>query len=334
MPNPQISLLIPVYKVEAYLQRCIDSVLSQDFTDWEMILVDDGSPDKCPEICERNASKDNRIKVIHKINGGLVSARRAGFAVAKGEYIMHLDSDDYLMPNALNILYNIAIEGDYDIVKGCNRRFHDVEQENENVERPQLRNVTIKGAENYLLALIRSEILPYLWGGLYRRSLFSNELFAEVESVSINEDFITNIGIWKNVRQYTTVDDVVYSYYINPQSMMQKTVISHKHIDKIGELMLSLTQSANEDIKRLILQNRIASHIRCFFHPEVEWNEKQYRNAVSFLQEGNNEKEIRTMMDVKFLKFINYKPLYRIYRTVYNFMFLYLRLRGHRRKVI
>ncbi len=94
LASPFLSVVIPVYKVEDYLERCVNSVLNQDFKDFEIILVDDGSPDKCPEICDSLAEKDNRITVIHKQNGGLSSARNAGIENAKGEYISFLDSDD------------------------------------------------------------------------------------------------------------------------------------------------------------------------------------------------------------------------------------------------
>ena len=83
--NTKISILVPVYNVEQYLPRCIESVLTQDFQDWEIILVDDGSPDKCPQICDEYAKKDKRIRVVHKVNGGLVSARLAGFEASVGK---------------------------------------------------------------------------------------------------------------------------------------------------------------------------------------------------------------------------------------------------------
>ena len=91
-----ISVIVPVYKVEKYLHRCIDSVLAQTFTDFELILVDDGSPDNCGKICEEYAEKDERIHVIHKENGGLSSARNAGLDIATGDYIVFIDSDDYV----------------------------------------------------------------------------------------------------------------------------------------------------------------------------------------------------------------------------------------------
>lgn len=94
--NPLVSVIIPVYKVEQFLSKCINSVLSQTFSDYEIILVDDGSPDNCPEICDDYVKKYNRIKVIHKINGGLSDARNAGLEKATGKYVLFLDSDDFL----------------------------------------------------------------------------------------------------------------------------------------------------------------------------------------------------------------------------------------------
>ena len=101
------SVIVPVYKVEKYLSPCIESVLNQTFSDLELILVDDGSPDNCPKICDNYAQKDARIKVIHKPNGGLVSARQAGIKIASGDYIFNLDSDDLIENDTLECAYNI-----------------------------------------------------------------------------------------------------------------------------------------------------------------------------------------------------------------------------------
>lgn len=95
---PQISVIVPVYNVEKYLHRCVDSILTQTFSDFELILVDDGSPDNCGKICDEYVQKDKRIKVVHKKNGGLSSARNAGMKVATGEYILFCDSDDFVHP--------------------------------------------------------------------------------------------------------------------------------------------------------------------------------------------------------------------------------------------
>lgn len=99
--SPFLSIIVPVYNVEKYLHECVDSILGQDFTDFELILVDDGSPDNCPAICDEYAEKDNRVIVIHKENGGLSSARNAGIDICKGEYIWFIDSDDYIREDCL-----------------------------------------------------------------------------------------------------------------------------------------------------------------------------------------------------------------------------------------
>ena len=115
--TPYFSIILPVYNVETYLERCIQSVLGQSFRDYELILVDDGSRDASPEICETYASKYEQIRVIHKPNGGLASARNAGLEIASGEYIWWVDSDDYIEPGALEILYESSRGTEPDIVK-------------------------------------------------------------------------------------------------------------------------------------------------------------------------------------------------------------------------
>lgn len=110
MGQPVFSIVVPVYKVEKYIRTCVDSLLHQDFDDYEIILVDDGSPDSCPDICDEYARKNENIKVVHKENGGLVSARNAGLKVASGEYVFYVDSDDSLKSGALKIMWEKAIE--------------------------------------------------------------------------------------------------------------------------------------------------------------------------------------------------------------------------------
>lgn len=110
-----ISVIIPIYKVEAYLEKCIESVRNQTYKDMEIILVDDGSPDGCGKICDRYQEQDKRIKVLHKENGGLSDARNKGLDIAAGEYILFVDSDDYIHPQMLEILYRNMQEADADI---------------------------------------------------------------------------------------------------------------------------------------------------------------------------------------------------------------------------
>lgn len=116
MENPKVSIIVPIYNVEKYLDRCMESLLNQTLNDIEIIMVDDGSPDNCPRMCDEYANKDNRIKVIHKKNAGLGLARNSGLEVAKGEYVAFVDSDDYVDCNMYEALYNKAKENKVDAV--------------------------------------------------------------------------------------------------------------------------------------------------------------------------------------------------------------------------
>ena len=116
--KPLITIIIPVYKVEDYLDKCVESVVNQTYKNLEIILVDDGSPDNCPKMCDDWAKKDKRIKVIHKENGGLSDARNKGIDIAKGEFITFIDSDDYVENNYVEFLYNLVRENHAEISMG------------------------------------------------------------------------------------------------------------------------------------------------------------------------------------------------------------------------
>ena len=110
-----ISVIIPVYRVEQYLRRCVDSVLAQTYSRIQVILVDDGSPDDCPAICDAYAAKDDRVQVIHQENAGLSGARNAGIEAAEGQYLAFVDSDDYLAPEFLECLYRACVDTGSDL---------------------------------------------------------------------------------------------------------------------------------------------------------------------------------------------------------------------------
>ena len=118
MNAPLISIIIPIYKVEQYLRRCLDSIINQTYTNLDIVLVDDGSPDKSPQICDDYAAKDNRITVIHKKNGGLSDARNAGLDICKGKFISFVDSDDWVDANYVKALFDLLTETNTDIAIG------------------------------------------------------------------------------------------------------------------------------------------------------------------------------------------------------------------------
>ena len=128
--KPLISVIVPVYNVERYLPRCIESILKQTYTNFELILVDDGTPDRSGIICDRYAEKDSRIRVIHKENGGVSTARNAGIDAAKGEWITFVDSDDWVSVKYLELLAECLDQNDYDLIVGAkeNRGVHIISQ--------------------------------------------------------------------------------------------------------------------------------------------------------------------------------------------------------------
>jgi glycosyltransferase involved in cell wall biosynthesis len=199
-----ISVIVPVYKVEPYIRRCIDSVLAQTFTDFECILVDDGSPDNCPAICDEYAEWDKRFRVIHKEkNEGLPKARKSGLDAAISGFVFHLDSDDWIEPTALELLYRKQQETGADIVMGGFREIwpHGV------------RKFKCHKKDNETNALVYFLLNEdkYMFGKLYRKSLFNHYL---IPDTSIMEDVMVNIQIFSTISQneLQTMDCIIYNY--------------------------------------------------------------------------------------------------------------------------
>lgn len=230
--NIKVSVIVPVYNVEQYLCRCVDSIISQTLKDIEIILVDDGSPDNSPKMCDEYALKDSRIKVIHKVNGGLSSARNAGMKIAQGDYIFFVDSDDWLDENGLELLYNKAFEYDVDFVRyrAIRTGWPGLEYNSPCIlETPR----EIAGGY-YSKDRIINEIYPKLiiteeitmgpivgaWGSLYKRSLLiDNDIFF-YEDIKLSEDMIFSARVVTSSNSFYYIEDAcVYHYFFNPNSI-------------------------------------------------------------------------------------------------------------------
>lgn len=226
---PQISVIVPIYNVEAYLKRCVDSIIEQTFTDFELILVDDGSPDRCGEICDQYAETDRRVKVIHKENGGLSDARNAGIDIAKGIYLSFIDSDDWVEDTFLEVLYTEAEKNSADISVV---NYHE-EYENVRREAKQVDNRILTGIEalNYLY---RPNHLA-IYSCIVCNKLFKKELFDNIRFPvgKLNEDsFTIHKLLYKADRICFTGNDL-YCYYQRNNSIMHET-FSEKRLDEYG----------------------------------------------------------------------------------------------------
>ena len=239
---PTISVIVPVYKVEPYLSRCIDSILSQTFTDFELILVDDGSPDNCGKICDEYAQKDNRIQVIHKENGGLSSARNAGidwvFSNSNSDFFTFIDSDDTIKSNYLYTLYNYAQENDADIVS-CKaiRVYNDDELKTamNTLTKQNQPHMFYCGKDACInLYKANSKISISSCTKLYKRDLFRNIRFPVGK---IHEDQAVVPLLIYSAKKVVAADDVIYCYYCNSESIMGKTFCP-KRFDDVDALQI------------------------------------------------------------------------------------------------
>lgn len=212
--EPVISVIIPVYKVEKYIHRCVDSVLAQTFTDFEVILVDDGSPDDCGKICDAYAEKDDRIRVIHQVNQGLSAARNSGISQAAGEYLYFIDSDDYMDPASLEILLNLAEKEGADYVIGGHHRVEpDGSTPNHSAEWPD-----VKDTEDIRIALLRNKIPNFAWGRLSKRSLWDDLSFPV--GVLVEDMYVTAKLAYKAKKVILTKEPLYYYSNENAGSIM------------------------------------------------------------------------------------------------------------------
>lgn len=191
--SPKISIIIPVYNTEQYLPRCLDSVLSQSFTDFELLLVDDGSTDESGAICDAYAERDVRLVVLHKENGGVSSARNLGMKEAKGEWICFVDSDDELLAGGLQTMVD-GVSNEVDMVMAG---YYELEGESLQTDTSSFGKEGIIDRNEALLMMYPSADMPYMgypWGKLFKRTLVSNNEVSFDEHIRIKEDtlFVVN----------------------------------------------------------------------------------------------------------------------------------------------
>lgn len=203
---PEISVIVPVYKVEKYLEPCVESILRQTFENFELILVDDGSPDNCGKICDEYATKDNRVVVIHQKNQGLSCARNTGIAAAQGRFLCFVDSDDLVAPDYCEVLFERLSKSDADFSVCGVCRFQDGEtpdpKDREDVGR-------ISGYEFLKIQMERKSEFG-VWNKLYRRELFDRMCFMPGR---VNEDVIFSADLMRNCRKGAVISGRELLFY-------------------------------------------------------------------------------------------------------------------------
>lgn len=238
-----ISIIVPIYKVEKYLDRCINSILNQTFTDFELILVDDGSPDRCGDICDEYAKKDKRIKVIHKENGGLSDARNSGLDVATGKFVAFIDSDDFIHKDMYMILYNAIIDSKSDISQCKFKYFFKEDELNKNIINDG--NYKIYNNIDAIEEVIENKNLNVnVWNKLYKKELFNDIRFPKGK---IHEDEFVTYKVFYKASSISFVDKELYYYFSNDLGIMKNININSRFdwieaIEERNKFLLSIKE--------------------------------------------------------------------------------------------
>ncbi len=234
-----ISLIVPIFKVEKYLDRCIESIVNQTYKNLEIILIDDGSPDKCGDICDEWAQKDTRIKVIHKVNGGVSSARNAGLDIATGEYVAFIDPDDYVSLDMFEYIINEIDDPQIDIVE---YNVYNV-IENEFVENRS--TLKIYNSFDEILLAMFSLYLSTGINKLYRRSIIGDVRY-NCEFV-VAEDALFFVECCKNAKKLKCLEKPVY-YYVHHDSSMTHKPFHDRMFDFFNVLDYIATYCSDERV--------------------------------------------------------------------------------------
>lgn len=246
MANQLISVIVPIYMIDRYVGICIESLLNQTYRNLEIILVDDGSKDRCSEICDLYASKDKRIVVIHKENGGLVSARKAGVLAATGKYIGFVDGDDWVGPGFYQSLYNAISQNDCDVaIAGFSRDLFSQTKSIYNTipsgyyEGNELKNVfgeMISYGDFY-----RHGISTYHWNKLFKREVILKHQLEISDDVSIGEDAVVVYATLLDCKRICITDNCAYHYRQREDSMLKSSVDLEKELIRVRALYNNLS---------------------------------------------------------------------------------------------
>ena len=258
--KPKISIIVPVYNVEQYLRRCIDSILNQSFTDFELLLIDDGSKDSSGEICDEYVARDSRIRVFHKENGGVSSARNLGLDNAMGEYITFVDADDYLLCNTIT---DKIFNEKFDLIQ--------LNRSSGSYLRKIRKNIICnKITSNKVFLVYTYEI----WGKVIKREIIGKTRFDK--TLSIGEDILFNIMILDKIKNFILfTDSGGYFYNINEYSVMNRT----PNVNKDCLMLISL-------IQKYLLENpcsKVALYTLLTYKIDYRNKDGNYYNSLGFI---------------------------------------------------
>lgn len=299
--RPLISIIVPIYKVERYLERCIESIVKQTYHNLEIILVDDGSPDSCPSICDIWKGRDKRIKVIHKVNGGLSEARNVGIEVATGEWIAFIDSDDYIEATYIEDMYDAGIRTNVDIIE-CGVLF--VNEEGKILRDRSIKTeVTLSKIEALKQLIIEKGVYQTVWNKLYKSRIIKNIKF---EVGRQHEDDFWTYQIIDQVDRITILPKNLY-YYLQREKSIMGNGYTLKRLDGLearNDRMKFLKKYSELDI---LLQQKMI--LDCMWHYQCVCRTlkgDEYKKAVSVIYDIIKNIPVKILIKFDLTKRYNY----------------------------
>lgn len=322
MINDLISVVVPVYNVEKYLKKCVASILNQSYKNLEIILVDDGSPDNCPKICDEFSKKDKRIKVIHKKNGGLSDARNAGISVAKGSYITFIDSDDYIEKNYVEILYNSILVNNSDIAIGSHVVLYDTGLKIDK----STGDSYVSNTKEILEKILYDEIDISAWAKLYKINLFKNIKYPKGR---LFEDTATTYLLVDSAKSISVISKPIYNYVIRNTSITNCS-FSKKKMDLIlsTEEMRDYVLNKYPDLKKGCNRRMMWAYLSTL--SQLAMSKKQYieeekfilkyirKNGFSILFDRRAKSRDKFGVITSFFGFKTYKFMWNLYKKMSN----------------
>lgn len=274
--NPLISVIVPIYNVEKYLSRCVDSIINQTYKNLEIILVDDGSPDNCPKMCDDYAEKDSRIKVVHKKNGGLSDARNAGMTVASGEYISYIDSDDYVAVDFFEILLNTIQKENSDIAECGVVKFYEDNRFDDFADDLSVKTYETQDALSALIA--ENPFHQHVWNKLYKTELVKDIPYAVGK---LNEDEFWTYQVFGKAQKISKVNKIMYFYFQRNSSIMG-VGFNIRRLDAL-EGKANRQKYIEKNFPALSVQSKIDLYGSCMF---------AYQSVLKFMSGADKKKAL------------------------------------------
>lgn len=247
------SIIVPIYKVEKYIRQCVDSILAQTFPDFELILVDDGSPDNCPKICDEYAEKDKRVKVIHLVNSGVVIARQTGVNNANGEYLLFVDGDDSIAFNCLEVIAKYAY---VDVIRfGFYREKpsgYEKTPISERVGYYSKGDIEREIFPKLIQTVDANYYIPSVWVAAFRKELFVKNMLTDIR-LAVGEDGACVIPCIYHAQSLYIIEDCLYNYRLNYSSVTK----SRKVLNWNGPEIIAKHLAEKLDLTRYDLQEQL-----------------------------------------------------------------------------